>query len=131
MSRDLMISNVGITTPPIANATNTLFDTTAGLGSGITLKHRRRYTKVRRAIVRLYVDQPVTFLAQSLTANSSTWRTYNGSGSGETVAANTFFERDVLFVGDDTMLAATAGATPPTVWEVSVRLVEGDRAVGQ
>jgi hypothetical protein len=129
--RDVFISNSGITTAPIANATNTLFDTTAGIGTGTTLKHRRKYANVKRAVVRMYVDQPVTFLAQSLTANSTTWRTYNGSGAGETVAANTYFERDVLFVGDDTMLAATAGATPPTVWEVSVRLVQGERGVAQ
>jgi len=130
MNRDVLISNSVITTVPAGSSTVTLFDTTASPDKGDTLSRRRGYRHVRRAIVRVFTDQAATFLAQSLTNNSTTWRTYNGTGAGEAISANTIFERDVLFIGDDTLLAITTG-TQPTVWEVSVRLVEGDRAVGQ
>lgn len=130
MNVDIAISNAGISTIPAASSNITLFDTTAGHGTGTTLRTRRGYPKVRRAIVRVYTDQAATFFAQSLTVGSTTWRTYNGSGSGEAITANTLFERDVLFIGDDTLLYIATG-TQATVWEVSVRLVEADRSVGQ
>jgi hypothetical protein len=130
MNMDIALSNAAITTVP-AGATNVvLFDTTANPGTGVTFYRRRNHNRVRRGIVRVYTDQAATFFAQSVAFNSTNWRTYNGSGAGEAITANTFFERDVLFVGDDTRLTITTG-TVPTVWEVSVRLVEGDRALGQ
>lgn len=128
--RGTNISNAAITTAPGNNATTVLWDSTADPGKGTTLARRRVYPHVSRATVRIYADQVVTFKANDITAASSTWRTYNNSGSGDATTANTWFEKDVLFVGDDHQLTVTAGATGPTVWECSVKLWN-DRALGQ
>jgi hypothetical protein len=77
----------------------------------------------KRATVTINVTaQNVTFFARTLASGSSSWRTYNGSGSGETVTAGTFFERDVLLIGDDVQLYIANGATAPTIWEVGIKL---------
>lgn len=126
---DIMISNSAITTTPGGSATVVLFDTTADIGTGTTLTRRRAYPYIKRAIVRIYMDQAATFYHDSLTNGSTTWRTVNGSGSGESITASTLFERDCLFIGDDTRLRVVTG-TGPSTWEVSVRLTT-DRALAQ
>lgn len=127
--KGINISNAAITTAPGNNATTVLWDSTLDF-KGTTLQKRRQYPNVSRATVRIYADQVVTMKANDLTAGSSTWRTYNNSGAGDATTANTWFERDVLFVGDDHQITVTAGATGPTVWECSVKLWP-DRALGQ
>ncbi len=128
-SEDVQITNSAITTVPGGSATVILFDTTANTGTGVTLDHRRGWSLIKRGIVRIVMDQAATFYHDSLVVSSSTWDTVNGGGSGETIAASTLFERDCLFIGDDTRFRVVT-ATVPTVWRVSVRL-SPDRALGQ
>lgn len=118
---DTDVSNAAITTVPVANATQILFDSTADPGTGTTLARRRCFTQVRRVTVTILADQAVTFFFDSLVSGSTTWDTVNGSGSGEATTANTFFERDCFILGDDFRLKTTT-TTAPTVWRVSVRL---------
>lgn len=123
------ISNSAITTVPAGSATVILWDSTAGLGTGTTLKHRRLYPQIARATVRIFADQVVTLFCEDLVVGSSTWRVYNNTGSGDATTINTWFEKDVLFPGDDHRLRVTTG-TVPTVWEVSVKLWT-ERGLGQ
>lgn len=122
METAINISNAAITTAPGASATTVVWDSTADPGTGVTLARRRAWPSICRATVRIYADQVVTMKAQDLTKGSSTWRTYNNSGAGDATTINTWFEKNVLFVGDDHQITVTAGGTPPTVWECSVRL---------
>lgn len=120
-TKPLLISNARITAVPAGSATVILWDSTEDPGLGTTLARRRAYPNLARATVRIYMDQAATFFADDLAKISTTWRTYNGSGSGEAIAANTWFERDVYLMGDDHRLRVLT-ATVPTVWEVSVKL---------
>ncbi len=130
MSRIVNISNTAISTVPLLNSTVVLWDSTAHPGFGTTLSRRRAYHGISRAIVRIYADQIVTFKHRDLTVGSTTWRVVNNAGSGEATAINTYFERDCLFIGDDMSLIVDI-VTAPTTWEVSVQLIEGERALGQ
>lgn len=125
---DIHVSNAAITTVPAGSATVVLWDSTADSGKGTTLTKRRSFPAVRRAIVRVYMDQAATFLAYDLVVGSNTFRAINGAGTA--ISASTWFEADVLFTSDDHKLVIATG-TVPTVWEVSVRLVVDDRALGQ
>ena len=120
---------------PLANGTPILWDSTYGLLGTPVLNtqgpYRRQFNAhFKRANVTIFVDQAVTFLARTLGTGSTSWRTFNNGGSGDTVAASTFFQRDVYLMGDDTQLYILAGATPPTTWEISVRL-RADPALAQ
>ncbi len=120
---------------PGASATAVIFDTTYGLlgtpVAGTPGSYRRMpwATRWKRALVTIFADQAVTFLAKTLASGSTTWRTFNGSGSGETAVASTLFERDVYLMGDDWQLSITTG-TAPTTWEVSVKF-RSDAALAQ
>jgi len=114
---------------PGGSATAVLLDTSADPATGVTLSRRGGMSEIRRAIVALFVDQSCTFFVDQLAQNSSTFRTTNGGGSGESVSASTYFERDNLFMGDDTKLRVVTG-TAPTTWEVTIRL-SPDRALAQ
>jgi hypothetical protein len=132
MSRDVHLSNTVITTAPASSSTVVLWDSTADPALGTTLARKRSFSRIRRAVVRIYADQIVTFKFSDRTAAASSWRIVNGAGAGEATTANTWFERDCLFTSDDHKLEITIGAvTQITVWEVSVRLVEEDRGLGQ
>lgn len=126
---DVHLAGSVFSTVPAGSATVVLFDSTGDPATGVTLSRRKGYPEIKRAIVRIYMDQNATFNHNSLSLNSTTWRTINGSGSGQAVTANTLFELDCLFIGDDTQLTLVTG-TVPTVWEVSVRLAH-ERALGQ
>lgn len=128
MNPDTMISNSAITTVPGASATVILFDTTDSTTTTPGTK-RRGYSLIRRAVVTIETDQAATFYHSTCAASGSTWDVINGSGSGESITANTLFERDCLFIGDDTQLKVVTGSAP-SVWRVSVRLVP-DRALAQ
>lgn len=116
---------------PGLNGTATLLDTTTLPNGATTLTNRGTLAKlgVRRALVTILADQVVTFKASTIATGSTTWRVYNGSGSGEATTANVFFERDVLLMGDDALLTIVC-TTAPTVWEVTISLVT-DRALAQ
>lgn len=130
MSLDpLLITNTAISTVPAGGATVILWDSTADPFTGTTLTRRRAHAKLVRATVKIFVDQAATFYCDDLSKISTTWRTFNGGGSGEAVAANTWFERDVFLVGDDHRLRVVTG-TVPTVWEVSVKL-HANKALSQ
>ncbi len=128
--RDMHVSNAAISTVPLLNTTVILWDSTADPAFGTTLARRRAFGGLRRAVVRIFADQIVTFRTKDLTVGSTTWRVYNGGGAGEATAVSTYFERDVLFPSDDHMIDVVV-TTAPTVWEVSVRLVAEERALGQ
>jgi outer membrane protein assembly factor BamB len=112
---------------PGDSGTAILFDSTYSLLGTPVLNtqgpYRRACRSLKRAQVSIYITgQNATFIARTLASGSTSWRTYNGTGSGETVTASTFFERDVYLLGDDFQLYIANGATAPTVWEVSIKL---------
>lgn len=131
-----MFERVSVKPPavPIALATAYLLDTTwnPGTGTGTTgtlyARNQSAYKNVSRVQVGVYVDQALTFYVDWLDAISTTWRTVNGGGSGETVSASTYFFRDVARMGHDMRLRLVAGGTPPTTWEVTTVLIVGDQA---
>ena len=124
------VTRLGKPAAPVALATATLFDSTADLAKGTTLTRRRAWQDIVRAITSVYVNQAMTFKYETLERDSTTWRTVNGGGSGEVVAANTLFERDVEIDGEDFRFTLTAGAVAPTTWEVATKLIAGDRSAG-
>lgn len=120
---------------PLANGTPILWDSTYGLlGTPVLATpgpFRRTFNRqYKRALVTIFADQPLTFFVRALGAGSTTWRTTNGAGAGEVAAASVYFARDVYLQSDDSQLYILAGATPPTVWEISIRL-RGDPALAQ
>ncbi len=117
---------------PADLGTAVLFDSTADTGTGTTLARRRAFADIDRAEVGAFVNQAMTFKLDMLEKDSTTWRTINGAGAGEVVAASTYFSRDNLVVSgfDDFRLILVAGATAPTTWEVTTKLIRGDRAAG-
>ena len=127
--RDIHVTNSAITTIPGAGATVVLFDTTANPGTGATLYIRRSMPDIKRAVVTIEMDQAATFFTSNLAATSSTFDVFNGGGAGEAIAANTFFARDVDFLGDDTKIYVVT-VNAPTIWRVTVKL-STDRALAQ
>lgn len=112
---------------PGGSATATLWDSTWDVGGTKTsLTRRNAYPHIQRAVVTAFIDQAATFFVDHLVPGSSTFRTTNGGGAGEAIAASTYFERDNQKLGPDMRLRIVTG-TAPTVWEVSCRLCE-DRA---
>ena len=126
---DIFVGGTAISTVPAGSSTIVLWDSTKDPGTGVTLSIRKQYPELKRAVVRVFMDQTATFKANDLVSISSTWRTINGGGAGEPITASTWFERDVLFTAEDHQLVIVTG-TVPTVWEVSVRL-STNRALGQ
>lgn len=126
---DIFLSGSVFSTVPAGAATVILWDSTADHATGVTLSIRKGYPEIKRALVRVFMDQAATFFSDDLVLISSTWRTFNGGGAGEAIAANTWFERDVLLPAQDHRLRILT-ATVPTVWEVSVKL-SPDRALAQ
>lgn len=116
------ISNSAITAlPGASNSSVILWDSTADPGKGTALARRRAFPNVSRATVRIYADQVVTLFAEDLVVGSTTWRVYNNGGAGDATTINTWFEKNILFIGDDHRIRV-ATVTAPTVWEVSVKL---------
>lgn len=100
-------------------STTTAGDSVRGLNLGL-----------ERVALRARFDQATTILYQTLAAKPvTTWRTLNGAGSGDALAANTEYAVDFLVLGPDVRLVVTTGGTPPTVQELSYR-VSNDRALG-
>lgn len=93
------------------NATITVFDSTLG------------YPNVQRVMVSGYYDQAVTVLYRIKNSGSSTWRTANGSGSGDAVTASTVFVTDYFMLGPSNQIQVVTGGTGPTTSETSVGLV--------
>jgi hypothetical protein len=106
------------------NATIKLFDTTGGSNS-----NRKGFTHVQRILGSLRCDQAITLLYQVLRTGSTTWRTMNGSGSGDAITASTDTAIDYLVLGPDSRLEAVTGGTGPSSCEVDVGLYT-DRTPG-
>lgn len=128
MSAEESFLIIGAPANPGASSSAILWDSTYGLAGGApVLNTQGPYRRMpwaahwKRALVTITADQVVTLFARSLASGSTTWRTYNGTGSGEATTANVFFERDIYLVGDDVQLYI-ATTTGPTVWEVSIKL---------
>jgi hypothetical protein len=122
LNNGINISNSAITSlPGASNSAVILWDSTADPGLGITLARRRASPNLSRATVRIYADQVVTLFAEDLARGSTTWRAYNNGGAGDATTINTWFEKNILFPGDDHRLRVVT-VTAPTVWEVSVKL---------
>lgn len=120
---------------PAGNGTAILWDSTYGLlGTPVLATpgpYRRTFNRhFMRGQVTIFADQPVTFFCRALANSSTTWRAWNNGGAGEVAAASTYFQRDVYLQGDDSQLYILAGATPPTTWEITIRL-RADPALGQ
>lgn len=106
------------------NASVVVFSTTSQ-GDNV----RGMYPGLERVALRARFDQAVTVLYQTLSLGSSTWRTMNGSGSGDALPANTDYFTDFLRMGDDVRIVVATGGAGPTTREVSVR-ISNDRALG-
>lgn len=102
---------------PGNNGLATLYDTTA---TGFSNSGPVRDGYYKTAILSLFFDQAVTLLIQTKQRNSATWRTYNGGGAGEPIAASTYYLNDIPFVGDAVRIQIQNGAAAPTVWEPSI-----------
>lgn len=78
---------------------------------------------VERVMVSCFFDQPVTILFQVRHVGSATWRTINGNGSGDVVAASTPTVIDYLMLGSENRIQVVTGGTGPTVSEVDIGLI--------
>lgn len=128
MSADESFLIIGPPANPGLNGNAILWDSTYGLAGGTpVLNTQGPYRRMswsahwKRALVTIMADQIVTLFARTLASGSTTWRTFNGGGSGEATTANVLFERDIYLMGDDVQLYIAA-TTAPTVWEVSIKL---------
>ena len=110
---------------PGAGATATVFDTT----KGAMTKNRGKMMNVKRVDVCITVDQQATFFTDWLDPASTTWRTFNGGGAGEVIAANTQFQRSVKRLGWDLRIRIVT-VNAPTVWEV-MGVISRDAALSQ
>lgn len=133
-NRDINVTNSAITAIPGALATVILFDSTVDPGTGATatsLSIRRMMPDIKRVCLRLFADQTVTVFLDGVGKNSSTWRTVNGAGAGESATLSTLFERD-WNVGneDDFRVRITTPAGAIATWDVSVKL-RTDQALAQ
>ncbi len=80
---------------PGAMGTADIWDSTNG---ELSIGFRRRMLWVKRITVCAFIDTAATFYVDILTNDidtAATWRTINGNGSGEPIAANTLFQRSV------------------------------------
>lgn len=114
---------------PGAGATAIVLDTTRVSVGGVltTLGQRKGFPSVRRASVVAFIDQNATLFVDWLASGSVTWRPYDAAGYA--ITASVFFQKDCLFLGDDTRIRIVT-VTGPGVWEVSCRL-SPDRGLGQ
>lgn len=124
---------------PGASSQAVLLDSTFGLlstptfASTVSGSLRRAFFAYKRAIITAYIDQAATFYCQAApngaVTGTTTWRTWNGGGSGEAITASTYFQRDVLLQADEQRVYI-ATATAPGTWEVSITLVD-ERTIAQ
>jgi hypothetical protein len=94
----------GVSTHNIVFSTTSAGDTNRGM-----------YPGLQRIVVHYRGDQATTVFQQTLAPlPSTTWRTLNGSGSGDSVTANTDYAKDFLVLGPDVRVDILTGGTPPT-----------------
>jgi hypothetical protein len=113
--------------PPVVSgntATIVAFDTT----KGDTL--RGAMPSLQRVAVSGVFDQIVTVKFQIKHRLSTTWRTVNGSGSGDATTGNVEFYGDYLVKGSDCRVQIVTGGTGPTLAEYDVGLIY-NRQLGQ
>jgi hypothetical protein len=114
--------------PTVAGVTthNIVFTTTAA-GDSI----RNAVPGLQRVLVHFRGDQGVTVNYQTLAPlPATTWRTLNGGGSGDVVAANTDYATDFLVLGPDIRIDILTGGTAPTGGGELAIQVCNDRALG-
>lgn len=95
------------------SATVVIFDNTVVTG----------HKSADRVMVGMFFDQAVTVLYQVKLPGSSTWRTVNGDGSGDTVAASTLTVIDFRMMAYNDRIEVVTGGTGPSVSEVGVCVV--------
>jgi hypothetical protein len=105
-----------------------VYDTTWESVAGVLTRDVRRKSRPesKRLIVCAFIDQNATLFVDWKAAGSATWRPYD---AGYAITASTFFQKDILFLGDDTRVRIVT-VTGPGVWEISGRLTR-DRGLGQ
>ncbi|HET6279309.1 MAG TPA: hypothetical protein VFH73_00015, partial [Polyangia bacterium] len=123
-------SDFHITPPanPGAGATAYVYDTTWDSVNGVLTRDVRRKFRPesKRLIVCAFIDQAATLFVDWKAAGSTNWRPYDAAGYA--ITASTFFQKDCLFLGDDTRVRIVT-VTGPGVWEISGRLTR-DRGLG-
>ncbi len=111
---------VGPLNPVTGNAaTIIVFDNTSG---------SQYRSGIDRVVLSIYVDQAVTVNYQVKLPGSSTWRTLNGSGSGDAVAASTLTVLDFTVLAYNSRITVVTGVTGPTTAEVGIGLIQ-DRSL--
>ncbi len=97
------------------NATIVVFDTSTDTGHKLLLN-----SGAERLVVGMFFDQAVTVNYQVRHRGSSTWRTINGNGSGDSIAASTDTTIDYRIIGQDNRIQVVTGGTGPTVAEMDI-----------
>lgn len=105
--------------------TATLYDSKESESDALKSK---RASRVRVAI--FLTGQNATIKHEWEAPGSANLRTCNGGGSGETVTASTYFQRDFLLQPGRNLITLVNGATAPTLYEVGIEVID-DQAVGQ
>jgi hypothetical protein len=111
---------------PGGAADATLYEETAITLNGRGQNGERGFSRIR---VSAYLSHAATLYCAVKLPGSSTYRVWNGSGSGEAISATTYFQRDVLLQPGANKIYITTG-TVPTTWEVAAELIE-DQALAQ
>ena len=92
-------------------------------GRTVLAEGEMKDANMRRFKVVAYLTvQPATFYHEWAAFGSANLRVVNGSGSGETIAAATLFQRNCLLLPGRNRFSILNGATAPTVFEVSSEL---------
>lgn len=97
------------------NATVVIFDTSTDSGAKYLTN-----SGAERLLVSMFFDQAVTVNYQARIRGSSTWRTVNGDGSGDSVSASTFTAIDFRIMAADTRITVVTGGTGPTTSEIDI-----------
>mgnify|MGYP001600440226 CR=1 FL=1 len=121
------VATLGAPAIPTGAGTVTLFDSTADIGKGTTLTRRKAYAHIDRLTCSVFCDDAVTVRLESLAAGSTSWRAV----VTDAVPASTRYASDfkVGHLFDDFRLTIDV-ADAPAIWEITARLIAGDRSAG-
>jgi hypothetical protein len=129
-----------------SSATNYLWDSTAAPGVAFAASYtnyghgqtaqksitlgplRKQYPDLIGIMVQVScTGQDVTVKYNTSLEGATTWTTWNGSGSGQTVTAGTPFEETFDVWGNETQVILVNGGTGPTLLSASLKLIMLDR----
>lgn len=128
-----------VVAPPAApgsGAAVTLWDSSIDYGRTATANTVKNVAaRYKRALVTIYSSHisgtgGLVLAWNDAALGSSTWRTINGAGSGETVAATTITHRDFDIIGPNMRIVYTNSANVLTTWQVTIMLDPFERAAG-